>query len=166
MQYGLEHLPMAFGLKWTQSTTCLGIKIMNDRKEMIETNFSDKLNKLSDILELWTLKKLTIRDKVLVINTLIIPQLLHLCTVMHMPAKYSNALKNNIIEFVWNKKLAKVKYDTLVNKIEYGGLKLQDIACKIKSLKIKWIKQLADEEYKSPWKTYVASKSKASMQMT
>ena len=94
-----RHKP--FSLKWTQIATWLGIKIMNDRKEMTDTNFTDKVNKISDILELWTLRKLTIKGKVLIINTLIIPQLLHLCTVMHMPAKYSKALKNNIIEFIW-----------------------------------------------------------------
>ena len=49
-----------------------------------------------------------------------------------MPAKYSKALKNNIIEFIWNKKPAKVKYDTLINKIENDGLKLQDVESKIK----------------------------------
>ena len=33
--------------------------------------------------------------------------------------------------------------------------------CKIKSLKIKWIKQLVDEDYKIPWKNYVESKIKS-----
>jgi hypothetical protein len=46
-----------------------------------------------------------------------------------------------------------------MNKIEYGGgVKLQDLESKIKSLKLKWIKQVAKIEYLSPWKTYVASK--------
>jgi hypothetical protein len=39
-------------------------------------------------------------------------------------------------------------------------MKLQDITSKIESLKIKWIKQMEDIEYKSTWKSYISNKFK------
>jgi hypothetical protein len=39
-------------------------------------------------------------------------------------------------------------------------MNLQDLKCKLESLKLKWIKQLEDETYNSPWKSYLSSKFK------
>jgi hypothetical protein len=151
-----RHKP--FGLRWTQSATCLGIQITNDIEHTTDINYKDRLGKIDDILDLWNLRQLTLKGKILVINTLIIPQLLHLCSVIHMPQIYVNRFQKAVSNFIWNKKPPKVKYSSLVNKIEYGGLKLQDLESKIKSLKLRWIKQIANNEYSSPWKTYMASK--------
>jgi hypothetical protein len=49
----------------------------------------------------------------------------------------------------------KVKYTAMINKIEDGGLNLQDLECKLKSIKINWIKKLYDKEYKAPWKSNI-----------
>ena len=36
----------------------------------------------------------------------------------------------------------------MINKIEDGGLNLQDLESKIKLIKLNWIKKLANKEYK------------------
>jgi hypothetical protein len=101
---------------------------------MTNKNYSERLNKIENILKLWTLRKLTLKGKVLVANSLIIPQLIYLTSVMHMPRHYINKFKQLITDFIWEYKPAKVKYTTMINKIQYGGLKLQDLETKIKAL--------------------------------
>ena len=61
-------------------------------------------------------------------------------------------------EFIWNKKPPKVKYTCMINNIDNGGMKLQDLESKIKSLKLKWIGKIFDPEYSALWKTYIQSK--------
>ena len=123
-----------------------------------DKNYGDRMNKIEDILKLWTLRKLTIKGKIRVVNILILPQILYLGSVMHMPLKCVEAFKICITNFIWNYKTAKVKYTSIINKIEYGGLEWQELGAKIKSLKAKWIRQIIDSEYTSPWKKYLVSK--------
>jgi hypothetical protein len=46
----------------------------------------------------------------------------------------------------------------MIDTLENGRLRLQDLRTKIKSLKVKWIKNIMDENYKAPWKSYISSK--------
>jgi hypothetical protein len=64
-----------------------------------------------------------------------------------MPKHYIDRFKQLTIDFIWEYKPAKIKYLTMINKIEHGRLKLQDLETKIKALKLKWIKQILDENY-------------------
>jgi hypothetical protein len=68
-----------------------------------------------------------------------------------MPTQYVEQYHKIITNFIWCNKPPTVKYETLINTVENGAMNLQDINCKKKSLKLKWIKYLMDEEYKSPW---------------
>jgi exonuclease III len=153
-----RHKP--YGLRWTEGATYLGVYISNDMHEMSEKNFRTKMQKIEEILKLWTLRKLTLRGKVTVVNTLIMSQFLYPCSVMNIPTKYIEEYKKIIVNFIWDNKPPKIKYKAMINKIEEGGLKLQDLESKIKSLKIKWIKNIWDETYNSPWKAYLNSKFK------
>jgi hypothetical protein len=77
---------------------------------------------------------------------------------MHIPKNILDECKKTITNFIWNGKPPKVKYSTLINTIEEGGLKLQDIESKLKAIKLKWIKSINDENFKAPWKSYLSSK--------
>jgi hypothetical protein len=46
----------------------------------------------------------------------------------------------------------------MINENYNGGLKLQDLETKIKSLHIKWLLNIADPEYKATWKEYLGTK--------
>jgi hypothetical protein len=50
----------------------------------------------------------------------------------------------------------KVRYTTMINKIEDGALKLQDLESESKSIKLSWIKKLANKKDKAPCKNIVA----------
>jgi hypothetical protein len=144
------------GIKWpNDSIKCLGIFINSKTDTIIDDNFKPCLEKIENLLELWCLRKLTLKGKILIANTLAISQLLYAGTILHTPKwvidKYNNMIKN----FIWGNKPAKVKYKCLINTLEQGGLRLQDLETKLKAVKIKWFKNMIDEEVLTPWKAYI-----------
>jgi hypothetical protein len=82
-----------------------------------------------------------------------------------MPIKFIDMFQKKVSAFIWDNKPPKVKYSTMINTIEEGGLKLQDLTCKINAIRLKWIKQIANKEYTSPWKNYLQSKYKGDINM-
>jgi hypothetical protein len=149
-----KHKPM--GIKWPETPIkCLGIYIQNDTSKLIDNNFNKCLEKIENILKIWNLRKMTLKGKIIIINTMIISQMIYLCTVLYTPQDIIDKYNKLITEFIWDKKPAKIKYTSLINNIDNGGLKLQDLDTKIKSLKLKWIKQILDETYSVPWKAYL-----------
>ena len=136
-----NYLHKPFNLKWTKGATCLGVYVTNNISKLCDRKFSEKICKIEHILSLWTLRKLTLLGKVQVINTLIVPQLLYLCSVLHMPKQYIEQYQKIVTKFIWNNKPPKVKYKAMINSSENGGLKLQDINCKKNSLKLNWLKK-------------------------
>ena len=152
------HKPLK--LRWTRGATCLGVYISNDINEISQNNVEIKIKKINDLLKLWTLRNLTLLGKVRVINTMIVPQLLYLGNVIHIPKKYIDQYNKLVSEFKWDNKPPKIKYTTMINSQENGGFSLQDITCKLKSLKLKWISKIMDNKHNSPWKSYLNSKFK------
>jgi hypothetical protein len=154
-----KHKPL--GIKWPNTPIkCLGIYLQNDHQKLIDDNFNRVLEKIENILKLWCLRKLTLTGRIVIINTLIISQMIYLCLVLHTPDKIITKFNKLILDFLWDRKPAKVKYTSMINSIESGGLKLQDLGCKIESLKLKWLKLLINTDYEAPWKTYLNTKFK------
>jgi hypothetical protein len=56
-------------------------------------------------------------------------------------------------EFVWDRKVDKVKRNVATHNIEHGGLGIPNIDVYIKSLKITWLKKCCNPNYSSKWKT-------------
>jgi hypothetical protein len=46
----------------------------------------------------------------------------------------------------------------MINSWDNGGMQLQDLESKIKSLKLKWINNLFDDNYMAAWKSYISPK--------
>jgi hypothetical protein len=142
-------------IKWPEKyVKYLGIYICNNKEDVIEKNFSEKLEKVESILQSWNLRKLSLKGKIMVVNTLAISNMLYISSVIHTPKWVTKKFKAIIINFIWEGKPAKVKYKNLIMPIENGGLRLQDYETKIHSMLIKWIKEMS-KEYTVPWKEYV-----------
>jgi hypothetical protein len=114
-----RHKPLK--LKWTQGATCLGVYIPNDLQNSCQVNIESKLQKIEDILKLWTMRKLTLLGKVRVINTLIVSLLLFLGNVLHIPKKYIEKYNSIVMKFIWDNKPPKIKYNAMINNTENGG---------------------------------------------
>ena len=126
------------GLSWPEKTVkCLGVHLCNDILEIQDINFKEKFNKIEGIMNQWCVRNLTLKGKILIANTLILSQLLYICSVVDTPKWVFTKYKELILQFIWNNKPAKVKYTSLINNIDNGGMCLQDLESKVKSLKIK-----------------------------
>ena len=64
-------------------------------------------------------------------------------------------IKQIIHKYIWNGKKTKIKYNTIIQNYELGGLKLHEIETKILTLKLNWIKRLYNS--RGSWKAYLAS---------
>ena len=149
------------GIKWPSgSIRCLGVLINIDLEKTYEENFKERLEKINKLMQQWCLRKLTIKGKILIVNSLLMPQLLYICTVLGTPKWVINRFNNMVKKIVWSDKPAKVKYACLINSIENGGLKLQDLACKSKALKIKWLNDMCNRDLTCVWKSAIKDKIK------
>ena len=97
---------------------------------------------MKHLLWSWKCRRLSLKGKVTVINTLAVSPLLYLASVIHVPAQVIQEVKKIVVDFIWDSKPPKVAYDVMIQSIENGGLKLVDFESKIKSLKLGFIKIL------------------------
>jgi hypothetical protein len=146
------------GIKWPKDPIkTLGVYICNDIKEIVNINYKERMDKVKNLVDTWCLRKLSLKGKIIVVNTLLISQLIYAATVLQPPKWVITQFKDIVVEFIWNKKPAKVKYNCIINDIAEGGLKLQDIDAKINACHMAWIKKILNEEYEAPWKTYFST---------
>jgi hypothetical protein len=154
-----RHKPL--GIHWsTNSIKMLGIYINRNEEQCIKDNFNERIEKIENIAKLWCLRKMTLKGKILIVNTLLISQMIYVCSVLQPPDWAIQKFKRIINDFIWNNKKPKVKYNCMISTISDGGMKLQDLDSKIKALKLRWIKEILDEDSYPPWKAYIKTKYK------
>jgi hypothetical protein len=145
-------------IKWTnEHIKCLGVYIYKVIDKAIEHNIREKLDKIANIIRIWSCRQLTLKGKVTIVNSLLISQMLYIASIINIPQTAINKYSKMITNFVWNDKPAKIKYTTLIAPIAQGGLQLQDLETKIEANKITWILNIINKEIKTPWKAYLHS---------
>ena len=141
-----------FGLKWSQDPVhTLGVNLTGKEEDHYNLNFRSKISKLKQLLNSWKCRKLSLKGKITVINTLAISKLVYLANTILTPEKVYKEVKEIILDFVWDGSTSKIAYSTLIQGIGKGGLKLVDLELKVKSLSITWVKRLTDES-NGKWK--------------
>ena len=89
-------------LKWTNvMVKNLGIYIGNNRKEIDKSSFLEAKDKIKDKLTFWTGKGISLKGKVRVINTFILPKLWYICEIHNIPEQIKNEIKQMITHFIW-----------------------------------------------------------------
>lgn len=124
--------------------TILGIVFMNHISEDLqyELNFAPKINKIKEICSTWLNRNLPMKGKVVLIQSLMSSLLQYpsscLATLLRVIAEY----KQIITDFFWSGKRGKVSYNLLIQDIVDGGIKLPDLATRIRTIHLYWIKFL------------------------
>ena len=150
------------GVKWAlcglksidltqQTIKILGIHFSYNINLRDETNFTNTVKKIETLLRVWCQRSLTLEGKITIFKTLAISKIVYIAYLSSVPnyvIKELNKIKNH---FLWNGKRAKIKYETLCNTYETGGLQSVDIEFKIKSLQLSWIHRLFDHK-EHQWK--------------
>ena len=129
----------------------LGIFNSYDTDLAEKLNFLDNLKCLTDVLNLWRGRGLSLEGKILVFKSLALSKLLYSCTAK-VPSKQLIEQLNIIHKnFVWNNKRPKIKHSTLIASYSEGGYNDIDINTKLSSIKVSWVTRLMDDNF-HPWK--------------
>ena len=122
----------------------LGIWFSYNSKENVELNFEVKLKKMEIILNIWKKRSLSLKGKILIMKTLVLPQVNYLLSVCYCPDHILQRIDKMLFNFLWNNKKAKIKRSTIIATYSAGGLKMPDIYGIHFTSKIKWIKNLLE----------------------
>ena len=125
-------------LYWSpNSITILGFKIYPDIGTIHKENFDVVLKKVDEIITRWKGRKLTLMGKVMVINHLINSLMIHKLIALPTPTdQFFKEYKAKIMDFMWEGRPAKIRYEKIIQNYEKHRLKLIDIKVKEKALKI------------------------------
>ena len=93
------------------------------------------------------------KGKIIVVNSLLLPQLYYLSSIIHTPEVVIKEIRSVINDYIWNGKKPKIKQSLLIQEIDFGGLKLHDIDLKTVSLRLNWIKRINYSD--GSWKAYL-----------
>ena len=133
----------------------LGVLLSTSPCQIFELNFVPKLQKLKDILRIWSCRDLSPLGKIAVIKSLGLSQLIFLFSVLpDPPAQFTKELESIVFKFIWSGKPDKVKRLTIIGDYAEGGLRMCHIPSLLNGLKIAWVKRLIDGNNTGYWKIF------------
>lgn len=132
------------GIQIVNEVTILGITVANNITEDIQyqRNFQHKLARIRNICNTWWNRNLSIKGKVILINSLLISILQYPCTCTATPTRVYMEFKTIVTDFLWNNGRSKISYNLLIQDIEEGGLRLADLETRVKTIHINWVKYM------------------------
>ena len=146
-----------FGLYWTEEVIhTLGVSLSGDENDHYILNYKKRLKNMKNLLSSWKCRRLSLKGKVTVINTLAVSPFLYLASVIHVPVQVIQDVKKLVVDFIWDSKPPKVAYDVMIQSIENGGFKLVDFESKVKSPKRGFIKRLLQNKT-GKWRSTAAN---------
>ena len=151
------------GLKWPKdkiSYLGVNIPIQNDKPKLLfDMNFNISLEKIATLVNIWSVRNLSLLGRVTIIKSLLIPTLLYKLSVIptQVPANFIKKLKRIIYKFLWGSSWERVRRETMICSINEGGVNMIEISAYLTSLRMKYVKNIVDKNYPSPWKTIETS---------
>ncbi len=120
----------------------LGIYFSLNKNRVIETNFKQKLEKCKTMMNVWAQYNLTLKGKICILKSKIVPTLLFVCSNLCVPSEFVKEINDLFFSFLWNGKPAKVKWNTIISDIEHGGMSMPHFPTIVKAAKAMWIKRM------------------------
>ena len=144
-----------FGIKWpSEPIKALGVYYSYDLTLLREKNFLENLDKIKKLLNLWSSRGLSLYGKVTVIKSLVIPKFVYICSLMPVADEFVKELNRLVYKFLWNGTDKATRLST-INDYAKGGLKMIDLDCMIKSLRLAWLQRIYNVT-EGPWKWYLS----------
>ena len=108
-------------------------------------------NKIKSDLRNWEKRYLTPLGKITVLKTLILPKLNHVFVSLPNPDSFTmQEIISICYKFIWEGKPDKINRNQLCLSYLDGGLRMININCFIKALKMSWIRQIYIKP-EAPW---------------
>ena len=143
------------GLRWKSCNfKSLGVNFSLNLGLIYDLNYKEKLKHMSQTLNLWRMRSLSLIGKVCVIKTLVLPQLLYLFSVLSVkiPAKFFKELTTLFFKFIWSGGRDRVQRNLMYSDYIQGGLKMVNPQAFALAQKMTWVKYLLDDNFESSWK--------------
>jgi hypothetical protein len=142
------------GISWVKdSFKTLGIWFSTDVNIRSKLNFSGCLKNINTVLNMWKQRDLSLKGKITILKTLIVPKFIYPCSMLFVPDWFVSAANKALFNFLWDGKPSKIKKSTIIGNIEDGGLKMPHVESIIKSLKLAWLSKLFNDNIHGRWKT-------------
>ena len=119
----------------------------------MKLNFDNRVAQFDILLNTWKQRNLTIYGRNQIIKSLAMPRLLYVCNLLVPPKLVVLNIKCKTIEFIWNTKRPKLKYETLIKEYKDGGIKLVDFETCLKTQRVMWVKRIVTGE-DNTWKIF------------
>ena len=99
-----ENFNKTFNIKFnTTCLKCLGIYLGHDNDECFKRNWENTMNDMEKLFESWEKRKLTIFGKCEIINTLAIPKLIYIASILPLlPPNFIKDVNKLIYRFLWS----------------------------------------------------------------
>ena len=124
----------------------LGIEI-SVKKDIEKINIEPLINKIENIIKIWSWRHLNSFGKVTVINSLFLSQLIYRFTVLPTPSKsIMDKIDKILFNYLWDNRPHKIAKDVVSNDYQFGGIKMPNIYIKNNALKCSSV----DRIYKNP----------------
>ena len=124
----------------------MGVWCGPDFEGTIEKNYREKVKSIKTSLNIWAQRNLSLKGKVSVLRTFILPQILYIVSSLYTPEWVVTEVENMFFEFLWSNKKAHVKKSVVINEVSNGGLKMPLFSAIVKSIKVMWIKRILSKE--------------------
>ena len=126
----------------------LGIWFAGTDKETTELNLDNRMKNMETLINIWKPRNLSLKGKITIIKTLILPQIQFLFASIFIPDDYLKRIDALLSQYLWGKNKhgknnkPKVKHTTLIAPIDKGGLGMVDVYAVHTASKCSWIKRL------------------------
>lgn len=147
---------LARGIEWRDSLHILGITFSKNTSEKkdYDLNFAPCLRKMEQICKDWARRTISLKGKVVLLNTLILPVIYFQATMLAVSQRVHNEVNRIISSFLWSGKKPKISQKCLELPTSQGGLGLHNFRNRIASSKMSWIKR-ASRPQSEPWHYYL-----------
>jgi len=129
----------------------LGIWYSKNDQEILDLNMSERIKTMEKLTNIWKSRKLSLKGRITIIKSLILPQVQFLFSMIHIPNYTIEILDKILFSFLWDGKPPKIKRSTIIRSIEEGGLGMLEVRKVHTAAKCSWIKRLLNDT-KSKWK--------------
>ena len=101
--------------------------------------FSEKIERVKNILSSWSARRLTLLGKITIIKALAVSQIVHVLTSLPTHQGALKEIDTLLYDFLWESKGDKLKRTQMINDYDKGGLKMINIQSFNKLLNKKWV---------------------------
>jgi archaellin len=130
-------------INWTNKPIkSLGIWFSLDNNDAIEQNYKEKLKNISTLLHIWSQRDLSLKGKITVLKSIVMPQILYVASCLYVPDWVTEYVDKIFFKFLWNWKPHKIKKNVIISDIQNGGLKMPHFPSMVQALKIMRIKRI------------------------